>query len=156
MFKQLAGLLANNTAVSLLISGSAEAMTVTVVPKIAKALEGQGALATPLVLNGSAEELDNGFSDLVANFTSDRLSLAEQYQATASVLEAAKKESASKAAKGIAKSAKAVSAKPASSSDEGGDDEEEDAESTCVDVTDQTPVASTEVPTTDTMSNLFA
>ena len=156
MFKQLAGLLANNTAVSLLISGSAEAMTVTVVPKIAKALEGQGALARPLVLNGSAEELDNGFSDMVANFTSDRQSLAEQYQATASVLEAAKQESASKAAKGIAKSAKAVSAKPASSSDEGGDDEEEDAESTCVDKTEQTPVASTEVPTTDAMSTLFA
>lgn len=126
MFKQLAGLLANNTAVTLMLTGTPEKMTVTVIPKAAKAAQGQEALSTPLVLTGSAEELDEGFADLVLNFSDKRKSLAEQFETTAAVLDAAKKSSAENAAKGISKTAKAAAGASKAESGKNGEDHNDD------------------------------
>ena len=156
MFKQLAGLLANNAAITLMLTGKADAMTVTVIPKPAKAVEGQQALSTPLVLNGTAEELDEGFAGIVDTFTATRKSLAEQYEATAAVLEAAKKKSAGEAAKGVTKSARAVAKSSAASDPDDGDGDGNDDD-------DDTPAgaAESDAPTTgasatsDALPNLF-
>lgn len=113
LFKKLAGLLAGNTAVTLLVTGNEEAMTVTVIPKPSKTGEGMEGLATPLALTGSAAELDAEFCDLLEKFSNQRLSLAEQLEATTTVLEAAKRASAEKAAKAVAKSAKSATTKVA-------------------------------------------
>ena len=122
MFKQIASLLTANTAVTILITGSAEAMTVTVIPKQAKQAQGQEALSTPLVLNGTADELDEGFSTLITKFTSARQSLEEQFEATAAILDAAKQDAAKKAVKGVTKSAKAACETPPEPDDEDSDD----------------------------------
>jgi len=149
MFKQLASLLANNTAVTLILTGSAEKMTVTVIPKASKTVQGQDALSTPLVLTGSADELDAGFADLVTGFSDKRKSLAEQFEATAAVLEAAKKSSAESAAKGIAKTAKAATGTSKATPPASGDDDED--ESLGGDSSPVLPEGSESTPTT----NLF-
>lgn len=125
LFKKLAGLLAGNAAITLLVSGTEAAMTVTVLPKPSKSGEETAALATPMVLQGSADELDAEFFDLLDKFSGARKSLAEQFEATAAVIEAAKKESAGKAAKTVAKTAKATDTTVKGAPPESdGDDEE--------------------------------
>lgn len=119
-FKSLAGLLAGNTAVTLLVTGTEEAMTVTVIPKPSKTGEGMEALSTPMSLTGSAAELDEGFCGYLEKFTSAIKSLEEQFDATATVLNAAKKASAEKAVKGVSKAAK--TSEPASSAAHGSTD----------------------------------
>lgn len=130
LFKTLAGLLAGNTALTLLVTGSEDAMTVTVIPKPSKTSEGTAALATPMSLTHTAAELDEGFVELLGKFSASRKSLAEQYEVTDTVLEAAKKASAEKAAKGVTKTAKAATTKPetAHKTPSDSDPEDEDAD----------------------------
>lgn len=115
MFQTLQSLVAGGS-LSLTLTGNADnTISVIVVPK------GEGALSQPLCLTGTAEELDAGFVDCVAKFAYSRKSLAEQMEATAAVLAAAKSESANKAAKTITKSASASTVKdkaPAEDDDE--------------------------------------
>lgn len=118
IFTKLAGLLAGNSAINLLITGTAEALSVTVIPKPAKAEEGQEALSTPLNLTGTAAELDAEFATYLESYTGARKSLAEQFEATAAVLEAAKKESANKAVTAVTKTAKSVKAPPAAKAEQ--------------------------------------
>lgn len=129
LFKTLAGLLAGNTALTMLVTGSEDAMTVTLIPKPRMMREGEEARATPMILTGAAAELDAGFCDKLASFVDGHKSLDEQFEVTATVLEAAKKASAEKAAKGVTKTAKAATAKPetaAAKSPPGSDHEHED------------------------------
>lgn len=113
IFKTLSCLLAGNTAVNLMVTGTEDKMTVTVIPKPAKTGEGNEALSQPLVLTGSANELDAEFATLLGRFDNSRKSLIEQFEATEAVLEAAKKASAEKAAKGVTKAAAKASTKAA-------------------------------------------
>lgn len=113
IFKTLCGLLASNIAVNLMVTGTEDKMTVTVIPKPAKTGEGKEALSQPLVLTGSAAELDAEFATLLGRFDNSRKSLIEQFEATEAVLEAAKKASAEKAAKGVTKAAAKASTKGA-------------------------------------------
>ncbi|WP_341744786.1 PRTRC system protein E [Azonexus hydrophilus] len=67
--------------------------------------QGEGALAIPLPLTATAEELDKQYVELVTSFERERKSLADQLAQTAAVLEAAKKVSGTAATKALVKSA---------------------------------------------------
>lgn len=122
MFQSLQSLLAGGTLALSLTGNPDGTITVLVVPK------GEGALAQPLALTGTAVELDTQFAECVSSYVSSRKSLTEQLEATAAVLAAAKQESASKAVKAITKSAEASTVKDKATStnsdpEEGNDDE---------------------------------
>lgn len=153
MFAKLAGLLANNQSVTLLLSGNPDEITVTVLPKPAKVKEGQEALATPLVLTGTPAELDESFADLVAQFTDKRKSLAEQFAATESVLEAAQKASVAKATKGVTATAKSAAKQTLQVSSTGDDD---DDDSLTEGGSDSPAPAATAGASTTPSDNLFA
>jgi PRTRC genetic system protein E len=76
--------------------------------------EGQdAALAQPVKLEGSVEELTAGFDDAIAKYGAARSSLIEQVDATVTILKQAEDESASKAADKLkGKPGKAGTAKP--------------------------------------------
>lgn len=121
MFQALHALLHAGASLSLNLSSNTDGtLTVIVAPK------GEGALAQPLALTATPEELDAQFADVVATYAGARKSLAEQVEATAAVLEAAQKESASKATKALTKSAAAstVKEKPVAASEDDDDDAE--------------------------------
>jgi PRTRC genetic system protein E len=96
MFAELKPLLDNCTSITLvLVNGTDDTVNVTVIPK---AKDGQNALlSTPLALTGTVAELDAQFAQLVTSYSAKRTSLAEQFEATATILEAAKQESAKSA-----------------------------------------------------------
>ncbi|WP_414224941.1 PRTRC system protein E [Cupriavidus necator] len=64
-----------------------DAMAVVVAPVVSKAAD--AALATPLALTASPAELDEGFAQAIASVSVSHRSLAEQVEATASILNAA-------------------------------------------------------------------
>ena len=120
-FQELKSLLDGCAAIAVtLSSGRDGAITVTVrpTPKEAKDVE---ALSTPLVLTGTAEELDEQFVGLLKSYADEHKSLAEQLEATRSILEAAKKDANKKAEKAISKGARVV--EPAVADDEGDDEQ---------------------------------
>lgn len=125
IFTSLQSLLTGG-ALSLTLTGNADnTITVLVVPK------GEGALAQPLMLTASAEELDEKFVECLSSYSAERKSLAEQMESTAAVLAAAKSESAGKAVKALSKASAASTVKDKAipgSSDE--DDEENTGEDT--------------------------
>jgi PRTRC genetic system protein E len=51
----------------------------------------EAALAQPLILTGSAADLDAGFADAVSTYEASRNTLVAQVEATTAILEAAKK-----------------------------------------------------------------
>ena len=117
-FQELKSLLNGCAALAVTLSSGREgAITVTVrpTPKDAKDAE---ALAIPLVLTGTAEELDAQFVDLLQSYAEEHQSLAEQLEATRNILEAAKKDASKKAEGAIRKSAPAKMT-PAADDDEG-------------------------------------
>lgn len=86
------------------------------------------ALATPLSLTGTAEELDAEFATLLSSYVGARKSLIEQVEATTTVLEAAKNASQKKATDALTGKGTKSSSKPEASppveeeKDEGDDD----------------------------------
>jgi len=124
MFQSLQSLLAGGTLALSLTGNPNGTITVLVVPK------GEGALAQPLALTATAVELDAQFAECVSTYANSRKSLAEQMEATAAVLAAAKQESSTKAVKAITKSAEASTVKdkaaPTNSNPDGEDDEGEE------------------------------
>lgn len=120
-FQELKMLLDGCAAIAVtLSSGRDGAITVTVrpTPKEVKDVE---ALSTPLVLTGTAKELDEQFVGLLKSYAEEHKSLAEQLEATRSILEAAKKDANKKAEKAISKGAQVV--EPAVADDEGDDEQ---------------------------------
>lgn len=101
-FNSLNGLLANVSALNITLTSASDGqITVTVLPTPKK--ESAKALATPLQLTGTPEELDAEFANLIAQTTATRKSLAEQLEAAEAVLAAAQKEASDKAAKAVKK-----------------------------------------------------
>ena len=140
-FQELKSLLDSCAALAVTLSSAREGLiTVTVrpTPKDAKDAKDVDALAIPLVLTGTAEELDAQFVGLLRSFADEHQSLAEQLEATRNILEAAKKDASKKAEGALRKGTAKVTA-PADE-DDGSDDETE------------TPAAA-DVPVED---NLFA
>ncbi len=75
MFQQLTPLLTNATLV-ITISGSADLLTLNVIPKPIDD-KAEAGLKTPLSITGSAEELDAGFAEALSGYTSSYLSMAQ-------------------------------------------------------------------------------
>ena len=107
-FQELKLLLDGCAAIAVtLSSGRDGAITVTVRPTPKEAKDAE-ALATPLVLTGTAEELDEQFVGLLKSYADEHRSLAEQLEATRSILEAAKKDANKKAEKAINKGSSVI------------------------------------------------
>lgn len=122
MFQQLHQLAQSCSSLTLLITaGSTTEMTITIIPKSDKDND-EGALATPLQLTATPQELEEGFVGALTSYTDSRGSLAEQVEATKTILESAKKESEKKATKVIAKPA--AKGKEVKAADPGGDDDD--------------------------------
>ncbi|MFC4524723.1 PRTRC system protein E [Cupriavidus pinatubonensis] len=100
MFTQLVPLVRASEKVVVTLTMQGDTMSVLVVPVIKNAAD--VALATPLSLSATPEELDEGFAAAVAEVGVARQSLAEQAEATKAILDAAKSSQSSKATKALA------------------------------------------------------
>lgn len=130
-FKTIAGLLVGNTAVTVMVTGTTEEMTVTIIPKPAKVEPGREVLGKPFSITASAEELDAEFCQALSNTAVKRQSVAEQFDALDMVLEAAKKAAGEKAVKAVTSAAKpaakaAASAPKVGAEESGGSDDDTD------------------------------
>ena len=130
MFKELFPMAAKGGFSLLLSADEANGlMTVVVVPKTTDNGKEVPALAVPLKLTATPEELDAGFVQALASYSTARTSLDEQVAATNEVLEAAKAASVKKGADALskagAKAAPKAAHKPvtASSEHDDGDDD---------------------------------
>jgi len=103
MFTELAPLVRAADKVVLTLTITGEAMTVVVMPVIKNAAD--SALTTPLSLTATPAELDAEFAATLTGVTASHRSLAEQAEATKSILDAAKTTQSSKATKALAKAA---------------------------------------------------
>ena len=99
MFQILKTILSSGSSISLSITANSdESLSVIVVPK-----GSSGTMAMPLVLTGTAAELDEGFAEAISTFGEARKSLAEQIEVTTSLLAAAEQDSAKQAVSAITK-----------------------------------------------------
>ncbi|MWL91398.1 PRTRC system protein E [Cupriavidus sp. SW-Y-13] len=121
MFTELAPLVRAADKVVLTLSMTGEAMTVVVMPVIKNAAD--AALTTPLSLTATPAELDAEFAATLTGVTNSHRSLAEQAEATKSILDAAKSTQSTKATKALAKAATPSGGAAA----DGNDDDEDDA-----------------------------
>lgn len=122
MFTELAPLVRATDKVVITLSTAGDAMSVVVMPVIKNAAD--AALTTPVSLTATPAELDAEFAVAITAVTDSHRSLAEQAEATKSILDAAKTTQSSKATKALAKAASPSSA--ASSSDSEDDDDDGD------------------------------
>lgn len=132
MFKELFELARASGPLTMAVSADMPPgrMTVVVIPKSGDAKD-EPALATPLSLTATPEELDAEFTTVLASYRGQRQSLAEQVAATNEVLAAAREASVQKGSKAATKAL--AKARPSSSSatasmagderDEGDDDD---------------------------------
>lgn len=138
MFTELKSLLDSCSSVSVILAnGAGDTVNVTVIPK---ARDGQNAvLSTPLALSGTLAELDAEFERIVSGYTATRTTLAEQLEATETILEAEKENSAKKLAE---RKAKKSLPKPSSSTCCTGDDDDDNDDAGCKVPETTTPAAS--------------
>lgn len=114
-FQSLNSLLQNVSAITVTMTPATDGdITITVIPTAKK--DAEKALATPIQLTGSPEELDAEFAALISRTATTRKSLAEQLDATEAVLEAARKDASSNATKAVKKVNTAVKEKAAPAS----------------------------------------
>ncbi len=133
MFKEIETMMGEETqSVSLIVAKTKDGLTVTVLPKTKEGTD--PALSTPMVLTGTADELDSEFVALLSKFGGERKSLAEQLADTEAILKAAKEASAKKGQDALKKGAKSSTAtakpQPASACSAGGCDDEGDESDT--------------------------
>ncbi|ADG20987.1 PRTRC system protein E [Paraburkholderia atlantica] len=127
MFQQLEALVRASGKLQLTLKMDNDRIAVVVVP------QGEGkdaALRQPLVLTGTAAELDEGFAAAIGSYSTAHASLSEQVAATTAILQEAEKSQATKAQKSLAKGGKTAPAKAgpssANSEGEGAEDDEND------------------------------
>ena len=111
MFQALKQMLATSGEIKLTIRADGDKLKVVVIPTTTDA-KSEIALARPLVMCGTAEELDLGFLDAIQGFTATRTSLAEQVVATNTILKEAEQAQAKKAT--TRSTVKAATGKPGS------------------------------------------
>ena len=113
MFKELFELARASGPLTMAVSADTPPgkMTVVVIPKSGDAKD-EPALATPLSLTATPEELDADFTTVLASYRGQRQSLAEQVAATNEVLAAAREASVEKSSKAGSKAATRALAKP--------------------------------------------
>lgn len=125
MFSKLQTILASAGARALSLTLNDDGtLTVLVLPSANK----DAVLNRPLDLTGTASELDADFESCVSSFSTKRLTLAEQMEATSAIIEAASKEAAAKAVKAVKKSSSKTESTPNSDTGAGDDDDEDDTE----------------------------
>lgn len=126
MFLKLHTLVKSVEKLNITISAGADGMMkVCVVPCIGAGKE--AALAQPLVLRATPEELDAGFVDAINQYQSARTSLADQVAATTVIIDSAKAIQESKAVKAV--KGKSVNPTPKANVNKPvGDDGEDDDE----------------------------
>lgn len=144
MFVALQQLLSQSPSLTMSITGQGNNLTVVVMPK--PTAGDSAALAQPLKLTGTADELDAGFVEALTQFSTARLSVVEQVEATKAVLEAGRKESAAKATSAIKKAGKCST--PSAPAPSGNDDDEGESSS------DNSPAATADVG--QSAVNIFA
>ncbi|AEI83121.1 hypothetical protein CNE_BB2p03260 (plasmid) [Cupriavidus necator N-1] len=115
MFQELVPLVTACDKVVLTLTMKGDAMAVVVAPVVSKAAD--AALATPLALTASPAELDEGFAQAISSVSVSHRSLAEQVEATASILNAATSAQSTKAQKALSK----ANSKPVASSSDDAD-----------------------------------
>ena len=124
MFRQLETLVRASGKLQLTLKMDSDRMTVVVVPL------GEGkeaALRQPLILTGTAAELEEGFTEAILSYSVAHSSLTEQVSVTAAILQEAEKSLSSKAQKAL-KGPKAPAKQATESVD--GDDDDENADDT--------------------------
>lgn len=123
-FAEIKSLLDSCSSVTVVLSrGSDDTLSVAVIPKVK---DGQNAvLSTPLALTGTSVELDAEFAGLLTSYVGKRKSLAEQLEATQTILDAAKQDAVKKAVKGKSKSSPTIASSCAGSDDDDDDDNDD-------------------------------
>ncbi|KVK89452.1 PRTRC system protein E [Burkholderia sp. MSMB1498] len=109
MFHELEPLIRSAEKLSLSLTTDGDLIVVFVAPQGGN----DAALRQPLILKGTAAELEEGFATAIGGFTAARKSLEEQVAATIAILESQQQSQATKAQKALAKASK-----PAASSTE--------------------------------------
>jgi PRTRC genetic system protein E len=121
MFTALASMIGENEEMTVKITGAGKdgIMKVVVMPKLEKG--SNIALAQPLALAATAEELESGFLTVIQEFGAARIALKDQVAVTATILDAAKKNEVGKATKGLNSKTSAPEAKSIAGDDGDGD-----------------------------------
>jgi PRTRC genetic system protein E len=155
MFVELAPLVQSAGKLTVTIfPGPDGRMKVCVAPSTEKGKE--VALATPLTLTATPQELDEGFAGAIATYQVARSSLAAQVEATETVLHEAKKTQSSKAVKALAKTPHAAtSASQDTGSDAEDEEDEEEQNSGAPAATQQAPSPAPAVSTGTDLSSLI-
>jgi PRTRC genetic system protein E len=127
MFKELFELARASGPLTMALSADTPPgqMTVVVIPKSGDAKD-EPALATPLSLTATPEELDAEFTTVLASYQCQRQSLAEQVAATNEVLAAAREASVQKGSKAATKALAKPKPSSSSTASTAGDEREED------------------------------
>lgn len=128
MFKELFELARASGPLTMAVSADTPPgqMTVVVIPRSGDAKD-EPALATPLSLTATPEELDADFTTVLASYRGQRQSLAEQVAATNEVLAAAREASVQKGSKAATKAlAKPKPSSSAATASMAGDERDED------------------------------
>ncbi|MFS8979141.1 PRTRC system protein E [Cupriavidus necator] len=123
MFTELAPLVRASDKMVVTLSMQGDVMSVIVLPVIKNAAD--AALTSPLVLSATPAELDAEFAAAVTSVSESHRSLAEQAEATKSILDAAKSTQSSKATKALAQAASPSASESEIASDD--DAESDDA-----------------------------
>lgn len=142
MFTALASILGANQSLDLSVSApdASGLMKVIVKPKLVSGMN--AALAQPLALTGTPEELDADFAATLAQYGAERTSLQKQVEITTTIIAEAKKNEVGKATKALSqkgKPAPSASSKDAGKNDEGDDDDEVLGGATTGSVQESTP-----------------
>lgn len=116
MFTELAALVRASEKVVVTLTMQGDTMSVVVVPVGKDAAD--AALSTPLALSATPAELDEGFAAAIAGVSAARQSLAEQVEATRSILEAAKTSQSTKATKALTKAAEPTASETSEEDDD--------------------------------------
>ncbi|AAP86060.1 ParB-related ThiF-related cassette protein E domain-containing protein (plasmid) [Cupriavidus necator H16] len=119
MFTELVPLVRASDKVVVTLSMHGDVMSVVVLPVIKNAAD--AALTSPLVLSATPADLDAEFAAAVTSVSESHRSLAEQAEATKSILDAAKSTQSSNATKALAKAASPSASESESASDDDAD-----------------------------------
>jgi PRTRC genetic system protein E len=151
MFQQLDALVRASGKLQMILKTDGDRMSVVVVPQ---GDSKESVLRQPLVLSGTAAELDDGFAEAIGQYSVAHASLSEQVAATTAILQQAEKGQASKAQKSLAKGSTASAGKGAAVDQSGEEPDDDDGASRDTSVQTPVPPASDKAAGTDLLSLL--
>ena len=150
MFTALAGIIGENEEITVKITGAGKdgRMKVVAMPKAEKG--SNLALAQPLALAATPQELESGFVGTLMEFGASRTGLKEQVAVTATILSAAQQSEAGKATKALQSKGSKPEPKLEAVGNDGDDDDlgNDGGEGTGNDILDEGASAATTAPAT--------